>query len=111
MPIRSDAEPAGELLGDGGSTGVENPFQAITAPPHRVSWICPPLAHGLHLRPGFRCRRNGGESVCGICVGDLAEMKPVTRFDDGSRKRVAGCRESVARAAPQSVLECRISRT
>jgi len=34
-------------------------------------WTCPPLAYGLHRRPGFRCRRHGGESVCGICAGDL----------------------------------------
>jgi len=36
-------------------------------------WTCPPLAYGLHRRPGFRCRRHGGESVCGICAGDLVD--------------------------------------
>lgn len=71
MPIRSDVGAAGDILGEAGCTGMENPLQAITASPHRVSWICPPLAYGLHLRSGFRCRREGGESVCGICAGDL----------------------------------------
>lgn len=34
-------------------------------------WQCEPLAYGLHLRAGFHCRRRGGRSVCGICVGDI----------------------------------------
>ena len=31
------------------------------------------LAYGLHLQPGFVCRRRGGHSQCGKCAGDLAE--------------------------------------
>jgi hypothetical protein len=33
------------------------------------------LAHDLHRAPGFRCRRAGGRSVCGACVGDVPEDK------------------------------------
>jgi len=29
------------------------------------------LAYGLHLVPGFKCRRRGGNSQCGACAGDL----------------------------------------
>lgn len=29
------------------------------------------LAYNLHRSPGFHCRRLGGRSVCGACVGDL----------------------------------------
>lgn len=29
------------------------------------------LAYGLHLRPGFRCRRQGGDSQCGACASDV----------------------------------------
>ena len=62
MAIRSDVVVAGELLGVARYLHPENPVQAITAPPRALFWNCPPLAYGLHLRPGFRCRRHGGTS-------------------------------------------------
>lgn len=37
----------------------------------RLRALCPPLAYDLHLRPGFRCRRAGGDSQCGTCAGDV----------------------------------------
>ena len=45
-------------------------------------WECPPLAYGLPLRG--RCRRLGGEHICGICAGDLAapNRENVTETED-----------------------------
>ncbi len=42
------------------------------------------LAYGLHLRPGFVCRRKGGNYQCGKCAGDLAanETSVVTLIAD-----------------------------
>lgn len=37
----------------------------------RLRSLCAPLAYGLHLRQGFKCRRAGGRDQCGACAGDL----------------------------------------
>lgn len=64
----------------------------------RLRQVCPPLAHGLSLMPWFRCRRMGGNSVCGICLGDLhiAEMERASEQYDssetqGRQKRTRRC--------------------
>jgi hypothetical protein len=37
----------------------------------RLQRRCAPLAYRLDEAPGWRCRRAGGASICGICAGDL----------------------------------------
>lgn len=34
-------------------------------------WACEALAYDLHLRKEFHCRRQGGQSICGVCASDL----------------------------------------
>lgn len=36
-----------------------------------IPYICKPLAYDLHLWPGRVCSRQGGNAICGECIGDI----------------------------------------
>lgn len=40
------------------------------------------LAYGLHRAPGFHCWRQGGQSVCGACAGDVLPLDSGVRDDE-----------------------------
>lgn len=72
----------------------------------RLRQMCQPLAYWLHTRMGFKCRRAGGHSVCGACVGDLVPSDKRSGDERASLSAVKG-----KEASSQRPERFRLSRT